>query len=186
MATRSRVQDPWLPAENLGAGINSDEYDGGPTLSADGLTLLFNSDRKGLGSLWQCSRESIDRPWSLPKSLGEPVNSRAFQGWATLANDGLALIFNSNRSGGPMAGPLWIARRSSTGESWSVPIRLHPEGSKSAWSPCLSADATMLLFDSKRLGGYGDFDIWMMRRVMRREPSRASLRVSPDPLTADQ
>jgi hypothetical protein len=168
MATRSRVEEQWMPPVNLGAGINSAASDAGPALSADGLTLLFNSDQSGLSELWQCTRESHDRPWSSPKNLGKPVNSNAFQGWVTLSNDDQALIFKSNRAGGPIAGPLWIAARSARKEGWLVPVRLMPEESESAWSSCLSADATLLLFDSKRAGGHGDFDIWMMRRVRRK------------------
>ena len=35
---------------NLGASINSPKRDGGPTLSWDGTTLYFCSDRLGSGS----------------------------------------------------------------------------------------------------------------------------------------
>jgi Tol biopolymer transport system component len=53
---RTRVFDPWGPPVNLGATVNSSAVDYGPSISADGSTLYFSSDRPGgIGSadLWQ-------------------------------------------------------------------------------------------------------------------------------------
>jgi len=53
---RTRVFDSWGPPVNLGATVNSSAVDYAPSISADGSTLYFGSDRPGgIGSadLWQ-------------------------------------------------------------------------------------------------------------------------------------
>ena len=47
MATRATKDDPWGAPKNLGPTVNSPENDAGPNVSADGLTLYFNSKRPG-------------------------------------------------------------------------------------------------------------------------------------------
>jgi len=171
MSTRSGMDQPWSAAVNLGSLVNSGSVDEAPTLAADGLTLLFNSDRSGkhgMSDLWVCNRPSPNAAWSSPRNLGPQINSLAYQGYAALAPDGLALVFNSNRTGGPWSGPLWLSTRASTDEQWPAPVRLWKD-TLGAWSCCLSADAQTMLFDSKRDGGRGDFDIWMSRRVRKNE-----------------
>jgi serine/threonine protein kinase/Tol biopolymer transport system component len=166
MATREDPQGPWSEPIRLDA-LNSADDEGSPALSADGLSLVFHSDRDGKqGDLWLSTRESAKAPWSSPRNLGPRLNSRFFQGFATLASDNLSMIYNSNREGGPWSGPLWITTRSAVGDEWSQPQRFWSD-SLGAWSPCLSADSQTLLFDSRRPGGQGEFDLWMARRVQK-------------------
>ena len=44
---RASTDDPFAELVNLGPVINSSNKEGGPALSADGLTLVFHSDRPG-------------------------------------------------------------------------------------------------------------------------------------------
>jgi hypothetical protein len=47
-STRDSISDVWSPPENLGATINAGGFiDGHPTLSFDGRTLIFTSNRPG-------------------------------------------------------------------------------------------------------------------------------------------
>ena len=46
-ASRATTTDQWSTATNLGSLINSTGNDARPTLSRDGLTLLFGSNRAG-------------------------------------------------------------------------------------------------------------------------------------------
>lgn len=46
-STRDNVHEPWSPPANLGAPVNTAFADMQPTLSHDGRTLLFNSNRPG-------------------------------------------------------------------------------------------------------------------------------------------
>ncbi len=56
MTTRASVFDLWREPSNLGPTVNSSIFDDGPSISADGSTLFFFSNRPGgIGSydLWQ-------------------------------------------------------------------------------------------------------------------------------------
>lgn len=162
-------------AIHLGPSVNSPQGELAPALSADGLTLIFNSDRDGklgLSDLWMSTRPAGAAPWSPARNLGPRTNSPAYQGFAALASDGLSLIYNSNRSGGPWSGPLWLCTRPTTDAQWSEPEPLWDDA-RGAWSACLTADHTTLLFDSKRAGGQGEFDLWMSRRVKKGRTAKA-------------
>jgi hypothetical protein len=125
----------------------------------------------GQGDLWFSTRPSLAAPWSPPENFGSRINSPAYQGFAALASDGLSMIFNSNGAGGPWSGPLRISTRPSPKAEWSRPAHIWND-KLGAWSAFLSADHLSLLFDSKRSGGQGGFDLWMSHRV--RKPSSAA------------
>ncbi len=62
VTTRANVSDLWGQPVNLGPTANSSTLDDGPSISADGSTLFFFSDRPGgYGSydLWQVSIEPV-------------------------------------------------------------------------------------------------------------------------------
>ena len=46
-SARATTADPWSTPVNLGAGVNTTAFDGGPALSFDGTTLYFFSNRSG-------------------------------------------------------------------------------------------------------------------------------------------
>ena len=68
---------------NAGPLINTANFEGGPSLSQDGLTLLFGAARQNsLGQLdediYMATRETISEPFGPPQNLGAPVNSLGF------------------------------------------------------------------------------------------------------------
>ena len=69
--------DNWTSPQNLGLGVNSPEWESQPSLSADGRTLYFVSDRKGsLGKrdIWISKLDSTNI-WKKATNLGNPVNT---------------------------------------------------------------------------------------------------------------
>ncbi len=69
--------DNWTSPQNLGTGVNSPEWESQPSLSADGRTLYFVSDRKGsLGKrdIWMSKLDSTNI-WAKATNLGAPVNT---------------------------------------------------------------------------------------------------------------
>lgn len=93
----------WSPPKNLGPAINTSGYEISPFLSADNTRLYFSSN--GHGSLGEADIYYSDRlydsweTWSVPKNLGEKINSKGFDAYFSIYGDSLA-FFSSNRSGG--------------------------------------------------------------------------------------
>ena len=167
VCTRDSVDADWSPAVNLGPKINGPWGEGGPTLSTDGLVLLFHSSRpEGAGGddMWVSTRASLDAEWTEPIWLGSEINSEHDERGACLSADGRALIFASDRSTGNEVFDLWISRSESPIGPWSRPVKLgafvNSDRVDSAAS--LSADGQTLLFESGRAG---NSDLWMTRRV---------------------
>jgi hypothetical protein len=62
VSTRKDTEDPWSVPVNLGPTVNTKFQEGGPTLSRDGTTLYFHSNRPGsfgLLDLYVTTREKI-------------------------------------------------------------------------------------------------------------------------------
>jgi Tol biopolymer transport system component len=110
VSTRPASSDPWGIPVNMGSAINHTGIDYSPALSADGLLLLFASNRPG-GSgehdLWVMTRLTMDDPWGQPVNLGSAVNSPAGQSGPSLSVDGSMLYFGSRRPGGSGDSDLW-------------------------------------------------------------------------------
>ena len=170
VTTRETIHHDWGAPVNLGPTINSAGTDGGPSISADGLSLFFMSDWSGgLGGddIWVTTRETIHHDWGTPVNLGPTVNSSSPDGFPSISPDGLLLFFGSYRAGGYGAVDLWVARRATTNDSWNTPVNLGPviNSSQDELAVCISGDWTTLFFSSRRPGGIGDQDIWQITIV---------------------
>src|SRR5512138_1830346 len=79
VCTVARAEEfgPWSAPVNLGAVINTASDDMHPTLSKDGLSLIFSSNRPGGQGgldLWVAQRASVDDPWDTLRNL-EALNT---------------------------------------------------------------------------------------------------------------
>ncbi len=169
VSTRPTVSDPWVTPVNLGPTVNSSAKEAFPFISADGLSLFFESTRTGgYGGhdLWVTTRAAIDDDWGTPVNLGPMVNNSSNDATPSISADGLSLFFESDRSGGYGSFDLWVTRRATKTDPWGTPVNLGPTVNSSAWDggPIISADSLALYFWSKRSGGYGSNDIWVTMR----------------------
>ncbi|MCI0746487.1 MAG: immunoglobulin domain-containing protein [Verrucomicrobia subdivision 3 bacterium] len=160
---------------NLSA-LNSPRYDDAATLTGDGLTIFFCSDRSGgLGGLdiWLATRATVSTPWGVPVNLGASVNTASNEGDPSISSDGLSLYFFSNRTGSAGPADIWVATRPVLSDPFGTPVNLGP-AVNSAWeefTPCISADGLTLLFSAlDRPGGLGATDIWISTRTNRSTP----------------
>lgn len=169
LATRPTKNDPWGPAVNLGAPVNTPASEQTPFLTADGLSLYFSADREGGygdGDMYVATRPTTEDPWSEPVNLGPVVNTEGWEGCPYLSSDGLTLFhYGFNRPGGPLLDvEIWVTTRPTVDDDWAASVRLGPEVNSTAadTNPCLSADGSTLYYQSLRPGGLGDFDLWQV------------------------
>ena len=107
------------------------------------------------------------------------VNSANSDGSPYISRDGLELYFNSAAEG--ECSDMWVSKRSTTEDSWSVPTKLegsiHSPGTEYAAS--YSADGLTLYFSegyesasgcAPRAEGYGHTDLWVSTRASKNHP----------------
>lgn len=166
--SRANAAESFGNPVNLGPSVNSKSGESGGQLSADRLTLVFRSDRRGGQGgldLWMSERPAIDQPFGEAVNLGYGVNSRASETGPALSADGLTLIFHSSRSNG-RGHDLWQSRRPDRNSPWANPRNMGSINSGGLENrPSLSSDGLTLVFTSDRRGGIGGADIWICTRA---------------------
>ena len=167
MSTRTSRNDPWSAPVNMGSIINSNDDDITPTTSADGLTLIFASNRGSGGwqyDLWMSTRVSTDGEWGTPVNMGSTINSSSYDGAANLSSDSLVLFFASNRPEGMGSDDIWMTIRKTVNDPWESPVNLGAVINTNVddTAPAISADGRTLYFDSQRPGGFGSYDLWQV------------------------
>ena len=133
---------PWSAPTSLGPTVNSSCDDQHPTLSKDGLSLIFSSTRPQNPALntcdpvlhlWVSQRDSLDSPWERAQPLtmlNTPDNSPFTDYSPYLTTDGHWLFFHSARQEGSCNGggrlELMAAHRKDKRDDlgWDAPINL--------------------------------------------------------------
>ncbi len=111
---RRSISDRWGRLENMGALVNSNLADKSPNLSADGLVLVFHSDRAGgfgRNDLYMSTRTSPSEPFGKAVNLGPTINGNGNEEQPALSADGKTLWFSSNRAGGLGGYDIWYSQR---------------------------------------------------------------------------
>ena len=134
-----------------------------PSLSADGLSLYFQSHRPGhLGDhcdIMVATRETTSDSFGAPVFLRN-VNSADGEWMPDISADGRTLFFCRSA-----CTELWMATRATMHNDFDPPLKLLPQinvPSCTNASPSLSADGSTLYFGSDRPGGIGGYDLWQV------------------------
>jgi hypothetical protein len=163
---------PWGERVNLGAPVNSIDFEYNPTISSDGLELYFAFGPDGdqlEPRLAVTTRETIGGPWGVPVDLGPEINNWPCQDTPWISSDGLVLMFtdcwwSEPRPGGLGETDIWFTRRSSKEAEWTTPLNLG-NPINSAFNedfPMISSDGSSLYFSSSRFNFINyDYDIYM-------------------------
>ncbi|MFC1603942.1 LamG-like jellyroll fold domain-containing protein [Planctomycetota bacterium] len=165
MCTRIGLNDPWRTPVNLGTSVNTGSADVTPTMSGDGLTMVFVSNRSGgsgRADIWMATRTTTQNEWGAATNLKSGINTSYFDGEPAISADGLVLFFTSDRGGGLGGWDLWMSTRKTQDDSWSQSVNLGPmvNTSSDESTPFVSPDMKNLYFGSNRSGGSGNLDIW--------------------------
>ncbi|MHC4205092.1 MAG: TolB-like translocation protein, partial [Planctomycetota bacterium] len=110
--------------------VNTSSREFNISVSADGLSLYFNSSRPGgIGGIdiWVATRETKDDPWGEPVNLGPPVNTPVNDWGPSISHDSLSLYFDISQSGTSSAvDDIWVATRDAIHGPWGTPENLGP------------------------------------------------------------
>ncbi len=96
-----KIDGDWTAVRNLGPIINSEYWDSQPTVSSDGNTLYFSSDRpSGYGGTDIYVSRRTREGWSKLENLGPIINSPYDEMSPVIGFDNKSLTFSSNRPNG--------------------------------------------------------------------------------------
>jgi OOP family OmpA-OmpF porin len=93
-----RIGDEWSAPKNLGPGVNTSGWESQPSLSADGRTLYFVSDRRngmGMRDIWVSTLDENNK-WSKAVNLGPPVNTEFDEMSPFIHVNGRTLFYATN------------------------------------------------------------------------------------------
>ena len=121
----------WSAPVNLGPVVNSAFGDAAPTVSKNGRSLYFHSNRPsgvGTADIWASPRNSVEEPWGPPINLGPVINTTAGEIQPALSRDGHWLFFTSNRPGGFGSFDIWVSYREHVHDDfdWQPPVNAGP------------------------------------------------------------
>ncbi len=143
MTRRATLDGPFGEPENLGPGVNTTfAGEGGPSISADGLTLFFGvwNPTSLECDLYVAQRATLDDPFGPRENLGPTVNTSGFCDEApSISADGLMLFFGSGRS----PSGIYVTTRATTDDPFGAPRPIGLIGGQ----PDISSDGMELFYD---------------------------------------
>lgn len=166
-ATRQNASN-WETAQPLRGSLNTPQSEGAMMISQDGTWLVFTGcyrpDSYGGCDLYISYKTK--EGWSAAKNLGNRINSDQWESQPCLSPDKRELYFASRRPGGLGGSDIYVSRLQENGQ-WSDPENLGPGINSSADEQCpfIHADNQTLYFTSSHWPGYGDDDLFLVRKV---------------------
>lgn len=156
--------DTWQEPQNMGNVVNSEEWDSQPSISADGTTIIFTSEREGGygdADLYMVRKNRFG-DWGIPQNLGPIINTPWIEKSPYLAPDGRSLYFSSY--GHPGCGNADLFKSTFDNGRWTVPVNLgrplNSEGNDNYFT--ISASGEQAFFASTREGGVGTYDLYQI------------------------
>ena len=158
----------WIKSRPLRGSINTPLNEGAQSISQDGEWLVFTACNRqdGFGSCDLYISYLSKEGWSEAINLGNKINTDQWESQPCLSPDKRSLYFASRRFGGYGGTDIYVSHLQPNG-TWSEPENLGPEINTSAdeSSPFIHADNQTLYFSSNGLPGYGEQDLFLVRRL---------------------
>lgn len=150
----------WTVPYNLGTPVNSRYWESQPSLSADGRTLYFVSNRHNNYDIWYSTVDN-NGSWSEPLKMGPNINTDGYEGSVFIHPDNQTLYFSSDGHIGMGGLDIFMSRKDSLGK-WGTPKNLgYPINSHTDDnSIVISADGALAMFASDREDGFGGLDLY--------------------------
>ena len=171
----NRENGAWSNVQEFPKNISKiDSWESQPTVSSDGKTILFSSDRSGgYGKMDLYEISKVNDTWTSAKNLGSAINSNENEKSPYLHTDGKTLFFASTNF--PTLGgfDIFYSRKDSLG-NWQKPINIgYPINTVAdEISLFVSTDGNQAYFASNNLNGIGGWDIYSFGLYEGAKPER--------------
>jgi outer membrane protein OmpA-like peptidoglycan-associated protein len=161
-------QGRWNPSKSIGKPVNSKFFESHASLSPDGKTLYFTSNRTGGQGGMDIYTSSLSESgsWSEPVNIGNAINTPLNEETPFITADGKTLYFSS-QGHSTIGGYDVFTSSQQEDKSWSEPVALP--------YPINSTDDELFFFpDAENKGGYltlyepqglGDGDIYHIKVI---------------------
>ncbi|HEY8781403.1 MAG TPA: OmpA family protein [Mucilaginibacter sp.] len=154
--------DDWGKPFDLPPPVNTSGWESQPSISSDGRTLYFVSNRKGGYGSYDIWKSTLtDNGWGEPENLGPNINTAYNEQSPFIHPDDSTLYFCSDGWPGLGGKDLFVSRLSKDGQ-WQKPENLgypiNTNGDENGLT--LTAEGSNAFFSSNNLGGYGGYDIY--------------------------
>jgi hypothetical protein len=138
-----------------------------PTLTADALTMFFESDPGGIFKVMVATRTTVAAPFSASGPVAA-VNAGPDDSQPFVLPDGNTLYFMSTRGNGSTS-DLYRTARDTTGQFTPPTLVTTVNTPSTEYAPVLTPDELVLYYASDHPGepAKGQLDIWMTKRVSR-------------------
>ncbi|GAA4311073.1 OmpA family protein [Mucilaginibacter gynuensis] len=186
--------DDWGKPIGLNPPVNTAAWESQPSISADGRTLYFVSNKAGgLGGYDIWKTVLTDNGWAEPENLGPNINTPYDEQSPFIHPDDNTLYFCSNGWPGMGNKDLFISRLGKD-EKWQKPENLgypiNSGGDENGLT--LTANGRYAFFSSNKLKGLGGFDIYTFEMPQNIRPKLVTYvkgivrdALSNEPLEAD-
>jgi outer membrane protein OmpA-like peptidoglycan-associated protein len=171
-----KTNDQWSVPTNMGRNVNSSAKETQPSISADGRTIYFASNRqntKGGLDIWKVEMNDSSE-WSTPVNLGDSINTPYDEQSPFIHPDDRTLYFSSTGWPGFGRFDLFVTRKL-TDSTWQAPKNLgYPINTHfSDEGLIVNAKGNMAYYSSNR-GGYGGRDIFAFELYKEIQPTPVS------------
>ncbi len=154
-------KNEWSNAEKMPRPINTSYFEGSVSMTEDGNTLYFISERpegRGQGDIYVTSKKGSG--WSNPKNIGEVLNTELDEKFVFIHPNGKTLYFASN--GHQTMGGYDIFKTEFVNGEWSIPMNLgypiNTVNEESTFS--ITKDNKTLMIAAEYPDSFGERDIY--------------------------
>jgi tetratricopeptide (TPR) repeat protein len=160
----------WTRPEKLSGGVNSEEWEGSASLSADERTLFFASERAGGFGGRDIYKATLqpDGTWGNVQNLGPMINTPYDDDAPFIHPDGRMLHFSSMGHNSMGGYDVFRSMLNPMDSTWSVPKNLgypiNTAGDDRFY--VVTADGKRGYYSSGKTGGFGEQDIYVVEPAM--------------------
>jgi outer membrane protein OmpA-like peptidoglycan-associated protein len=162
-----KKNNEWDTARPIEGNINTDQNEAAQNISLDGKWLVFDAcgHVDGFGGCDIYISYITPQGWSQAINFGRRINSEQWDAQPCLSPDKRDLYFSSSRAGGYGGKDIYVCHLQPNGK-WGDPENLGPSVNTSGDEQCpfMHADNQTLYFTSNFWPGYGDDDLFYIRK----------------------